>query len=223
MLETTNDILVRFWANFVSYLPIFFGGFIILIVGFFVAALLKKILLTLLAFFRVDALLNKTGLITQKEVRIWQEVLTELVKWTIIILFLIPTLETWGLSRATVVLNQFLFYLPNVIVAVVIGFVGIVVSNLTADLVRHSIKSSGATSALTLSAFAKSTIVFFTILIMMNQLGVAQDLIRIFFTGIVAALAIAAGLAFGLGGRDTAKRILDDIMKIGRASCRERV
>jgi hypothetical protein len=217
MLETTNDILVRFWANFVSYLPIFFGGFIILIVGFFVAALLKKILLTLLAFFRVDALLNKTGLITQKEVRIWQEVLTELVKWTIIILFLIPTLETWGLSRATVVLNQFLFYLPNVIVAVVIGFVGIVVSNLTADLVRHSIKSSGATSALTLSAFAKSTIVFFTILIMMNQLGVAQDLIRIFFTGIVAALAIAAGLAFGLGGRDTAKRILDDIMnKLGK-------
>lgn len=212
MFASTNDVLTRFWTNFINYLPVFFGGLVILVVGFLVAALFKKILFTLLAFFRVDALLNKTGLVTQKEVRIWQEVLTELVKWTIIILFLIPTLETWGLSRATAVLNQFLFYLPNVIVAVIIGFVGIIVSNLTADLVKHSIKSSGATSAITLSAFAKSTIIFFTVLIMMNQLGVAQDLIRIFFTGIVAAIAIAGGLAFGLGGRDAAKRILDDIV-----------
>jgi len=212
MFASTNDVLTRFWINFINYLPVFFGGLVILVVGFLVAALFKKILFTLLAFFRVDAILNKTGLVTQKEVRIWQEVLTELVKWTIIILFLIPTLETWGLSRATAVLNQFLFYLPNVIVAVIIGFVGIIVSNLVSDLVKHSIKSSGATSAITLSAFAKSTIIFFTVLIMMNQLGVAQDLIRIFFTGIVAAIAIAGGLAFGLGGKDAAKKILDDIM-----------
>ena len=212
MFASTNDVLTRFWINFINYLPVFFGGLVILVVGFLVAALFKKILFTLLAFFRVDAILNKTGLVTQKEVRIWQEVLTELVKWTIIILFLIPTLETWGLSRATAVLNQFLFYLPNVIVAVIIGFVGIIVSNLVSDLVKHSIKSSGATSAITLSAFAKSTIIFFTVLIMMNQLGVAQDLIRIFFTGIVAAIAIAGGLAFGLGGKDAAKKISDDIM-----------
>jgi len=213
MFETTNDVITKFWIKFINYIPDFFGGLLVLLIGFFVAAFLKKILLTLLSFFRVDSLLNRTGLITQKEVRIWQEVITELVKWTIIILFLIPTLETWGLSRATSVLNQFLFYIPNVLVAVIIGFVGIIISNLASDLVRHSIKSSGATSATTLSAFTKSTIIFFTILVMMNQLGVAQDLIRIFFTGLVAMVAIAGGLAFGLGGKDAAKEILDGIVK----------
>lgn len=213
MFETTNDVITKFWIKFINYIPDFFGGLLVLLIGFFVAAFLKKILLTLLAFFRVDSLLNRTGLITQKEVRIWQEVITELVKWTIIILFLIPTLETWGLSQATSVLNQFLFYIPNVLVAVIIGFVGIIISNLASDLVRHSIKSSGATSATTLSAFTKSTIIFFTILVMMNQLGVAQDLIRIFFTGLVAMVAIAGGLAFGLGGKDAAKEILDGIVK----------
>jgi hypothetical protein len=65
----------------------------------------------------------------------------------------------------------------------------------------------------TLSAFAKSTIIFFTVLVMMNQLGVAQDLIRIFFTGLVAMVAIAGGLAFGLGGKDTAKEILENLRK----------
>jgi uncharacterized SAM-binding protein YcdF (DUF218 family) len=81
------------------------------------------------------------------------------------------------------------------------------------DLVKHSIKSVWATSANTLAAFSKSTIIFFTVLIMMNQLGVAQDLIRIFFTGIVAMIAIAGGLAFGLGGKDAAKELLDTLTK----------
>ncbi len=213
MFETTNEVLIRFWIKFMNYLPDFFGGLLILLIGLLLSSILKRIFVTLLAFFRVDALLNRTRLITQKEVRLWEEVLTELVKWTVIILFLIPTLETWGLSRATSVLNQFLFYLPNVIVAVIIGFVGIIASNLVSDLVKHSIKSVGATSANTLAAFSKSTIIFFTVLIMMNQLGVAQDLIRIFFTGIVAMIAIAGGLAFGLGGKDAAKELLDTLTK----------
>lgn len=213
MFDSTNFVLVRFWSKFVNYLPDFFGGLLIVLTGYFVATVLKKLLLAILAFSRIDSLLNKTKLITLREVRLWEGVLAELVKWTVIILFLIPTLETWGLSKATEVLNQFLFYIPNVIVAVVIGFVGIVISNLSADLVRQSVKSAGDSASGSLAVFTRSTIMFFTILIMLNQLGVAQDLIRIFFTGLVTMLAIAGGLAFGLGGKEYAKEILDELKK----------
>jgi len=213
MFDSTNFILVRFWSKFINYLPDFFGGLLIVLTGYFVATILKKLLLTILAFSRIDSILNKTKLITQREVRLWEGVLAELVKWTVIILFLIPTLETWGLSKATEVLNQFLFYIPNVIVAVIIGFVGIVISNLAADLVRQSVKSAGDSASGSLAVFTRSTIMFFTILIMLNQLGVAQDLIRIFFTGLVTMLAIAGGLAFGLGGKEYAKEILDELKK----------
>jgi len=213
MFDSTNFILVRFWSKFINYLPDFFGGLLIVLTGYFVATILKKLLLTILAFSRIDSILNKTKLITQREVRLWEGVLAELVKWTIIILFLIPTLETWGLSKATEVLNQFLFYIPNVIVAVIIGFVGIVISNLSADMVRQSVKSAGDSASGSLAVFTRSSILFFTLLIMLNQLGVAQDLIRIFFTGLVAMLAIAGGLAFGLGGKEYAKEILDELKK----------
>jgi len=213
MFETTNGALYSFWVKFVNYLPDFFGGLLILIVGYIVSIIARKLLLTILRFFRVDALLNKTKLISQKEVRLWEEILAELIRWTIIILFLIPTLETWGLSKATSVLNQFLFYIPNVIVSVIIGFVGIVVSNLAANLVKQGAKAAGDSASHTLAVFARSTILFFSVLIMLNQLGVAQDLIRIFFTGIVAMLALAGGLAFGLGGKDSAKELLDTIKK----------
>jgi len=213
MFDATNDIFARFWLRFVNYLPNFFGGLAFIILGFVVSAILRKIFRTLLAFIRIDAILNRTRLVELKEVRLWQDILAELLRWTVIILFLIPALESWGLSRATAVLDQFLFYIPNVIVAVIIGFVGIIAANLTADVVRNSVKSLGQASAGTLGMFAKSTILFFTILVMLNQLGVAQDLIRIFFTGLIAMLAIAGGLAFGLGGQGHAKELLDELRK----------
>lgn len=209
MFEITNDVIGRFWTRFVDYLPNFFGGLLILTIGVILSGVLKKLLLTLLTFFRLEGLLQKTKLLEKAEFRLWEEILAEILKWTVILLFLVPTLEVWGLSKATGVINQFLFYLPNVIVAVVIGFIGLVSANLVSDLVKHSTKSIGSTSANTLSVLSKSTILFFTVLVALSQLGVAQDLIRILFTGIVAMLALAGGLAFGLGGQDTAKDILE--------------
>lgn len=211
MWEPTQEVITRFWGKFTNYLPDFFAGLLILAIGVALASLLKKLLLTLLTFVKLEKILEKTKLITKAEVNLWEQILGEVLKWTVLILFLIPTLEVWGLSRATVVLNQFLFYLPNVIVAVIVGFIGLIAANLAADLVSHSFKTLGQTSATALGVFSKSVIVFFTILIILNQLGVAQDLIRILFTGIIAMLALAGGLAFGLGGRDLAKDLLDQL------------
>ncbi len=213
MIVVVNNFVTAFLASLLNYLPRFFGGLIILLIGLLLASILKRILISLFSFFKLSVLLQKTRLMERSEVIVWEEVLAEILRWTVVILFLIPTLEVWGLSRATGVLNQFLFYLPNVIVAVVIAFVGLLVSNLVSDVVRHSFTSMGSTSANTLSVFAKWAIVFFTVLVVLNQLGVAQDLIRILLTGIVAMLALAGGLAFGLGGQGVAKDILEELRR----------
>jgi len=91
--------------------------------------------------------------------------------------------------------------------------VGILASNLTADLVRHSVKTMGSTASNSLAVFTRGTIVFFTVLVVLNQLGVAQDLVRILFTGIVVMLALAGGLAFGLGGKDVARELLEELKR----------
>ena len=213
MLSIPNEIIARFWDKLINFLPDLFVGLIVLLIGFFIANLLKRLVLTLLRFFRIDAILEKTRLTTRSQVKLWGGILAEVLRWTIIILFLTPTLEIWGLARATGVINQFLFFLPNVIVAVIMGFVGSIVANLAGYLAKNGLKSLGSHSATTLAMFARSTIIFITVLIILNQLGVAQDLIRILFTGIVAMLAIAGGLAFGLGGKDMAKEILEGLKK----------
>ncbi len=213
MLTIPNEIITRFWYKLVNFLPDLFVGLLVLLVGFILANILKRFLMTLINFFRVGAVLEKTRLTSRAQVKIWTEILAEILRWTIIILFLTPTLEIWGLSKATGVINQFLFYLPNVIVAVMMGFVGSIIANLAGDLAKSGLKSLGSHSANTLAMFARSTIIFFTVLIILNQLGVAQDLIRILFTGIVAMLAIAGGLAFGLGGKEIARDILEGLKK----------
>ena len=213
LIDTVNNIIQPFWQSFVTFLPDLFGGLLILIIGLVVANLLKGILLTLFAFLKLERLFQQSKAVEKGEVKLWEEVIAEIVRWTVVILFLIPTLQVWGLSEAITVLNQVLFYIPNVIVAVVIGFVGLISSNLVANVVRRTIKTLGSTTANTLAVFTKSVIVFFTILVVLNQLGVAQDIIRILFTGIIGMLALAGGLAFGLGGKDIARDLLSELTK----------
>lgn len=211
--DTINPIISTFLNSIIGYLPHFFAGLLIFIIGLIIAEILKKILLSLFRLFKLKVLLSKWKVASEKEVKIWEEIFAELLRWSMVVLFLIPAAEVWGLSKITGVFNQLLFYLPNVLISVVIGFVGIIFSHLIADLVKQSVKSVRPVSAVMLSALARYAVIFFTVLIVMNQLGIAQDLIRILFTGIVVMLALAGGLAFGLGGKEVAKDLLDTLRK----------
>jgi len=213
LIDTVNSIIQPFWKSFVGFLPDLFGGLLILIIGLIVANLLKGILLSIFGFLKFEKVFQQAKGVDKGEIRLWEEIIAEIVRWTVVILFLIPTLQVWGLTEATTVLNEVLFYIPNVIIAVVIGFVGLVASNLVASLVRRTVKTLGSSTANTLAVFTKSVIVFFTVLVVLSQLGVAQDIVRILFTGIIGMLALAGGLAFGLGGKEIARDLLADLTK----------
>ncbi|MBI3385221.1 hypothetical protein HY030_03465 [Candidatus Gottesmanbacteria bacterium] len=194
------------------YLPRFLAGLIILFVGLLVSSLAKRLVLGLLKALRVGKFLESIKVVKEEaEVRVWETILAELIRWSLTILFLVPTVEAWGLSKVTDVLNQMLLYLPNVFVAVIVGLVGVVVANLTFDVVRHGAKSLGSSVSNNLGVVARYAILFFTVLVVLNQLGVASDLVRILFTGFVAMMALAGGLAFGLGGQDTARDVLKSL------------
>lgn len=217
---TVGTILATSVARLGSYLPQFLAGLVLLLIGLSVAALLKEVVLRGLAFLRVeDWFSNVTSWFkTIKSEgaargKVWSRLVAELVRWTVVILFLVPAAEAWGLPRVTDLLNQFLLYIPNVFVAVFIGFVGLVAANLVAEIVKNASTGLGSQSANLLSTVARYALVLFTTLVVLNQLGIAADLIRILFTGIVAMLTLAGGIAFGLGGQDGARKFLDDLKK----------
>lgn len=161
----------------------------------------------------MESFLKKYGVPEAKEGFSWTNILAELVRWFVIIIFLIPTADVWGLPQIVTVLNTFLFYLPNVFVAAIIGVVGFVFARLAHDIVLASAQGVSPETSRAMASVIRWAVVVFVLLAVLNQLGVATDLIRILFTGFVAMVAVAGGIAFGLGGQNVARDILEDLRK----------
>lgn len=197
----------------VNFVPKLIAGTVILLIGIIVASILKQLVIEIFKALQVESLLRKYGVPEAKKELTWTNILAEIVRWFVVILFLIPTADVWGLPQIVTVLNQFLLYLPNVFVSAIIAMVGFVFARLAHDVVLASVHGVTPETAHTVASTARWAIIIFVLLAVLNQLGVATDLIRILFTGFVAMVALAGGIAFGLGGKDSAREILDSIRK----------
>lgn len=197
----------------VNFLPKFIAGTIILLIGIIIASILKQILLEVFKALKIELFLKKYGVPEAQDDFTWSNILAEIVRWFVVIVFLIPTADVWGLPQIVTVLNAFLLYLPNVFVAAIIALVGFVFARLAHDIVLASTRRVSPESASTIASVTRWAIIIFVMLAVLNQLGVATDLVRILFTGFVAMIAIAGGIAFGLGGQGAAKDVVTSIQK----------
>jgi small-conductance mechanosensitive channel len=197
----------------VNFFPKFLVGLVVLIIGIIIASILKQVVVGAFKALKVDVYLKKYAVPGAKEGYVWINLLAEIVRWFVIIVFLVPTAEVWGLPQIIAILNEFLMYLPNVFVAAVIAMIGFVLAKLAHDLLLASMKGVDNQTAVTVASITRWVINVFVVLVVLNQLGVAADLIRILFTGIVAMLAVAGGIAFGLGGQGAAQEVIEGIKK----------
>jgi len=214
LVQDTIATIFSSWIAVVSaYLPKLLAGALILIIGLIVASLVRDLVKIVFKYFKLESLLESAGVTRSQEFAVWPNLVAEVVRWFTIFIFLMSAVEVWGIPKVADVLNQFLQFLPNVLVAVIIGWIGIVASRFSFDIVRHGVKGVGDREAGMLGNLAKYAIVFFTALVILTQLGVAADLVKILFTGIVAMLALSFGLAFGLGGKDEARKVIEVLHK----------
>lgn len=207
-----SSVIIKSLAVIVNYVPSVIGGLIILTIGLVLGAVVYRIILGVLKTLQVEKFLARYGItqIEGKEIE-WSEVLAELARWTIIIVFLIPTLQAWHLDAVNTVLNRVILYIPNVIVAVILAIVGLVFAKLGYRVAYSASRSLGKETAHTAGLLAQWSLTVFVVFLVLHQLGVAQELLRILFGGFVAMLAIAGGLAFGLGGQGTARNLLEKV------------
>ncbi len=205
-----SSVVLNSISAFVGFIPSLVGGLIILIVGLIIGAVIYRVIIGFLKFIKLERFLAKYGIVKIEGREIaWSEILAELARWSIIIVFLIPTLQAWRLEAVNTVLDRVLLYIPNVIVSVILAIVGLAISKLAYRITYNTSRSLGKDLAHTVALVAQWSITVFVSFLVLHQLGVAQELLRILFAGIVAMLALAGGLAFGLGGRDVAHDILE--------------
>lgn len=200
-------------GRIVSFIPQLIAGLIILIIGIVIAAVLRTLVRRGLDALDLDRWFAVAGIEKGEHKHMWSEILSQLVYWTIFLAFLIPAVESWGVPRITNVLNQLLDYIPNVFAAVIIGFIGLVLANLVGNIVHDAASGYAKRTANLLSGIARYALMIFAAFIVLNQLGVASNLIQILFTGAVITVALGAGLAIGLGGQDAVKIYMSQILE----------
>jgi len=197
-----------------NYLPKVFWAVIVVLVGVLVAWAVKTLLVKGLKLIKLKPYTDAVGL---NKVFPGQldlvNLLGDLVKWIIIIVFLLPALEILDLAIFTEIVASIVAYLPNVLVAVIILVVGTVLADLLARVIESATHTLGAKAAAFAADFARWTVIIIAVLSAMTQLGIEIVVINQVITGIVAMLAIAGGLAFGLGGQGAAKDVIDRFRK----------
>lgn len=212
--EVVLTSLQELWTDFLKFSPSLVAAIIVLVAGWIIAVILGKVIAHLASILWVDKGLEKLGVHSGFEkIGIKFNVaglLGWIVKWFLIIAFLIAAADILGLEQITEFLNKVVLFIPNVIIAVFVLVLGLVIGNFLSNVVRTGVEATQfRREAGFVSGVAKWSVVVFSFMAALVQLGVAASLIQILFTGFVAMVALAGGLAFGLGGRDVADKILE--------------
>ena len=218
-IKTLGDAVIfsstSLWGVLVSYLPTLIGAIIVLVFGWIIATLTGSLIEKFGKKIKLDQIMKKLdprGNLANQGIDFHLSVfLGACFKWFLALVFLMAAAEILGLQQISSFLSDILIYLPNVIIAAVILAVVIIFGNFIYKIVRGSSKAAGVVSATMVAAIAKWSIIIFGVMAALLQLGIAPAIIQTLIIGIVAMLALAGGLAFGLGGKDEAQMILKRI------------
>src|ERR1700722_8844998 len=207
-----NDL----WYTVIAFLPNIIAAVIIFLIGWIIGVILYRVFVEIVRVLKIDEALKTAGMNdAAKQAGFNLDVgkfLGTLVEWFIILVFLVASLDILGLTRVTIFLQTVVrVYLPQVIVASLILILGAIVAELVKGLVSGSARAAGARSGNFAGTVAKWAIWITAIMAALTQLGIATALLQTLFTGVVIALSLAFGLAFGLGGKEVAARILEKI------------
>lgn len=211
-IHSVGDALLQLVNEVFLFIPKLVGALIWLVIGYIVARILKAALTKGLRAVKFDRLAQRAGV--ERAIEAMGPkldaagLLAGIVYWYVFLYFVVLAVSSLGINTITTFVNGILLYLPNVFVAVLIVMVGAFAATLGADLVKGAASGAGLSTATFLSNVVRYAILTFAVFAALTQLQIAPALIYILFAAIMGALALAGGLAFGLGGVDSARSLL---------------
>ena len=196
-------------------LPKIIGALLILLIGWIIAKLLKKAIVKLLHLVKLNKLSEKVGIEKfLKEGGLKQtavDLIGSLFYWIIMLTVILAIFNSLQLNSAQDLFNSIILFIPNIIVALVILLFGLYAARFIANVLSSSLKNMNDKTAELIEKIAYFSIVIFTVFLVLGQLKIAQDIITNAFILVFGAICLAFGLAFGLGGKESAAEILKNI------------
>lgn len=207
----------QFLNEIASALPRIIGAIIILIIGWLLAKLVKRLFVKFLQLIKIDYITEKSGIekfLKDGGLSITSiDIIGTLVYWFLMLIVIMATLNSLNLTGASVLFNEVLLYIPNIIVSIVILIIGIYLARMVSQILKTSLMGMKDKTSKLISQIAYVSIIILTIFVTLSQLNIATEIVTSAFQIIFGAICLALALAFGLGGRDKAAEIINDLMK----------
>ncbi|OGI73399.1 hypothetical protein A2737_01245 [Candidatus Nomurabacteria bacterium RIFCSPHIGHO2_01_FULL_41_71] len=214
--DVFNASLQDLWFGFVMFAPKLVVAVALFILGWFLGSVVARALEQVFMALKVDKLFTSIGaddFFRKAGMNLnTGHFVGQVVKWFVIIVFLLPSLNLVGLESIGFFLRDVVLgYLPKVVVAAFVLIIATFLAEALAKAVSASARTVNLSSANMLGAIAKYAVWVFAFIIALGELGVAEYYMNVLFTGVIAMLSIAGALAFGLGGKDAAARFIDKV------------
>ena len=207
MVSMSNALTVLLAAipNIIAFL-------LILVIGWFIAGLIAKGVAALLRNVKFNEFAQRAGIAgaMQSMGTDASGFLAGVVMWFIRLIALVIAFDALGLPAVSAFLQQVLLWIPNVIVALLVLVVGGLAAKALSTFVKGTAEKAGIGRPTVLATIASVAVWAFAIIIAVNQLGIGATLVNTLFMATVGALALALGLAFGLGGKETAGKMVQE-------------
>ena len=202
--------------SFFEFLPQLLGAIIVLVIGYFVALALRTVTRKLLRKLRFDRALHKSpaGDIISRMVDSPANFVGKVVFWLVFLGFISLAVSVLNIPALNQFISAIYAYLPHVIAAVIIFLVASTVSGAAVAFVRRIMGRSSL--AKVVATVVPSLVMSIAVFMILNELQIATDIVNITYTAIIGAVALGLALAFGLGGRDVAGRLLEQAYDAGR-------
>jgi hypothetical protein len=211
----TMTALQNSWIGAVEFFPKLLVGLVVFILGWAVSAAIGKVVAGILEKISFDKIFQRSGwknALEKADIKVRpSEFFGAIVKWILVIVFLMIFAEILGFSQFASFLMRVIDWLPNLIIAAAIFVVSVIIADILEKVINASVREIGVKYAEFLGALVKWAIYFFAAFAILIQLGVATSIINTLITGFVAMFALAFGLAFGLGGKDAAADLIRSV------------
>lgn len=212
-LNTVLESLQGLWGQLFSFLPDLVGAVIVFAVGLVVAATLERLVERVVHHLKLDSLLRKLGLemyLNRANLELDSgHFFGKLVYWFILLSFVLASSDILGFVAVSAFISAVLFYIPNVVMAALIMIATLIAANFLRNLVGASVLGARVYGGKFLNSLTWWVVFVFGLLVTLSQLGVATTIIETVIAGLIAMIALAGGLAFGLGGKDIAASVLE--------------
>lgn len=203
------------WAKMAIYIPQLVGAIILLIIGLLIAKAIEKVVVQILKLARFDVLSEKAGIasiLAKGEIKqTLSELLGVVVYWLLVLVSVIIALNAVGLTAAGF-LDQVAAYAAKVVLAIFVLVLGLFFAALIGSIVRTAASNAGVATAKNLGQITQIVIVVITVLTVMPMLGVRTTIIDLAISILLASAGLGLALAFGLGSKDVAGRIVSEFV-----------